>query len=60
VIVGFPKCGTHALLLNLGEHPDVFAYPQEVSFFGRDRLTLDEYRRLFDSDRALAGEKTAV
>lgn len=60
VIVGFPKCGTHALLRNLGTHPDVFTHPDEVGFFGRDRMTLDAYRDLFETDKRLAGEKSAT
>ena len=33
LIVGFPRCGTSALLHNLGKHPEVHAHPHEVGFF---------------------------
>lgn len=59
LILGFPKCGTHALLHNLGRHPDVHTHPEEVGFFGRER-SLEEYMRLFRPDRRFNGEKSAI
>ncbi|XP_014661662.1 PREDICTED: heparan sulfate glucosamine 3-O-sulfotransferase 1-like [Priapulus caudatus] len=50
VIVGFPKCGTFALLKMLDLHPDVMAriaHPFEVNFFNSHwRRGLDWYRRM--------------
>lgn len=60
LILGFPKCGTHALLHNLGRHPDVYTHPEEVGFFGRNRPSLDEYTSLFRPDRRFNGEKSAT
>lgn len=60
LIVGFPKCGTHALLHNLGRHPDIHTHPDEVGFFGRQKLTLEEYAALFRPDCRFNGEKSAV
>jgi hypothetical protein len=60
LIVGFPKCGTQALLHNLSLHPDVHTHPHEVGFFGREGLDLDAYRALFRPDRRINGEKSPV
>jgi len=60
LIVGFPKCGTHALLRNLGRHPDVFTHPHEARFFGKPGRSLDEYRALFDTDKRLRGEQSPI
>jgi hypothetical protein len=59
VIVGFPKCGTQAVLRILGQHPDIHTHPDEARFFGRRRVGLPEYMSLFDSDAQVVGEKSA-
>jgi hypothetical protein len=60
LIVGFPKCGTHALLRNLGKHPEIFTHPHEVNFFRKQDVSLEEYSSLFESDRRYAGEKSPL
>lgn len=51
VIIGAQKSATRWLRSNLGEHPEVFAAPQEVKFFNHpkrvEQLGLDWYREQF-------------
>jgi len=64
-IVGAPKCGTTFLYHYLKQHPEIF-FPEfkEPHFFGSDLirkngaydLSLDEYQKLFDSDKKIIGE----
>jgi len=58
LILGFPKCGTHGLLHNLGHHPSIHSHPDEVGFFGKPGRSLAEYKALFRSDRKYNGEKS--
>ncbi|MFC1665201.1 sulfotransferase [Pseudomonadota bacterium] len=58
LILGFPKCGTHALLHNLAHHPHIHTHPNELSFFGNKNKSLEEYMALFQSDKKYNGEKT--
>jgi hypothetical protein len=60
IIVGFPKCGTHALLHNLDLHPEIHTHPDEVSFFGRSDGRGDDFVRLFDSDYRYNGQKNPL
>ena len=60
IIAGFPKCGTHALLHNLGHHPDIHRHPHEVGFFGTPDRSIDDYMALFDSRKKFNVEKTPV
>ena len=68
-IVGAPKCGTTALSVYLGEHPQVFfCSPKEPYFFATDfprhRVTdnVEDYRALFSratSEHSAVGEGSA-
>jgi len=60
IIAGFPKCGTHALLHNLGHHPDIYNHPHEVGFFGNPDRSIDSYMALFDSRKKFNVEKTPL
>jgi hypothetical protein len=51
VILGAQKSATRWLRFNLGEHPDIFASPFEISYFDHDRrfaLGDDFYRSQFE------------
>jgi len=64
-IVGAPKCGTTFLYHYLKKHPDIY-FPnlKEPHFFGSDlirrngayNLSLDEYCKLFKTDKKIIGE----
>jgi len=58
LILGFPKCGTHALLHNLGTHPDIHFSPDEFDYFGNPRKSLEEYTSLFRADSLFNLEKS--
>ena len=64
IILGVGKCGTRALLLFLGSHPDIVAAQQEINFFDRSELYslgLREYIRLLPRrkrDEQILLEKT--
>jgi hypothetical protein len=58
LMLGFPKCGTHGLLHNLGHHPDIHTHPNEVGFFGKNKMSREEYMSLFRSDKKYNGEKS--
>jgi len=57
IILGFPKCGTRALLHNLARHPDVYTHPHECRFFGTQK-SLAEYSALFRPGYRYNGEKS--
>ena len=51
VIIGAQKSATRWLRFNLGEHPDIFASPYEISYFDHERrfaLGEDFYRSQFE------------
>ena len=64
-IVGAPKCGTTFLYHYLKQHPEIF-FPdfKEPHFFGSDLirkngaydLNINEYQKLFNSDKKIIGE----
>jgi hypothetical protein len=64
LIVGAQKSATRWLRMNLGEHPEVFTAPTELSFFSSPErfgeLGVDWYRRQFDgwSGEPIVGEAT--
>lgn len=60
IILGFPKCGTQAVLHNLGAHPEIHVHPAEIGYFGLDRMSRAEYLELFRTHKPLTGEKTAT
>jgi len=60
IIVGFPKCGTTALLDNLLKHPDIFGLEGEPRFFiRRYYLSLLKYVNQFDPSK-VNGEKGSI
>lgn len=64
LIIGAQKSATRWMRQNLGEHPDIYAAPQEVKFFNHpkrvEQLGLDWYRAQFDGWRGepISGEAT--
>lgn len=61
LIIGAQKSATRWLRTNLGEHPDVFAAPLEISFFNqRYRRGPDFYRTQFEgwAGEPIVGEAT--
>lgn len=60
LIIGFPKSGTHALLRNMGEHPEIYTYPHEVRFFGKKDAPLEEYKQYFKTKKQFRGEKSPL
>lgn len=69
-IVGAPKCGTTALSVYLGAHPDAFmCVPKEPAYFAMDLPTIrvaknwDEYETLFlgaDATHRAVGEASTI
>ena len=64
-IVGAPKCGTTFLYHYLKQHPEIFFSDfKEPHFFGSDLirkngaydLNMNEYQKLFNSDKKIIGE----
>ena len=60
IIAGFPKCGTHALLHNLGHHPDIHAHPHELGFFEKPDASRSAYQSHFRSDCLWNVEKSPL
>ena len=59
IIIGFPKCGTTALMRNLLKHPDISGLENEPRFFTEKHKSLLEYAKQFDPNR-INGEKTSI
>ena len=59
IIIGFPKCGTTALIANLRKHPDIHGPGHEPRFFTRKHVSLSEYIRQFKPNK-VNGEKASI
>ena len=60
LIVGFPKCGTHALLRNMGKHPEIYTHPHELHFFGGKNASIEKYKSFFSTEKPYRGGKSPL
>ncbi len=60
IIIGAQKCGTSALRKYAQQHPDIYMYPVEASFYSDDRFFKKGYKA-YESrfpDNIIGGDKT--
>ncbi len=63
LVVGTMKSGTSSLALYLGQHPNIYVYPEETNIFGKDGWRGDDltwYANLFTPNESqfMVGEKS--
>lgn len=65
LVVGTMKSGTSTLVSYLGQHPNIYLYPEEINLFGNDAWNAKDitwYSKLFTPSESqfLVGEKSNV